>query len=61
MGYWEAYAEYADGERVLKKFPYREHGNYNLECERQYELETWLMEYHHSCTYYSVNYVEEDE
>jgi hypothetical protein len=35
---WNAVAEYADGTRVEKNFPYNEGGNYSAECERQYEL-----------------------
>ena len=36
---WNAIGEYADGTRVEKNFLYNEGGNYNLECERQYDLE----------------------
>ena len=32
---WYAVAEYADGTRIEKYFPYHENGNYNAECERQ--------------------------
>ena len=31
---WYAVAEYADGTRIEKYFPYHENGNYNAECER---------------------------
>lgn len=55
---WEAVAEYANGSRIEKKFPYNEGGNYMLENERQYEIECWLLERHPDCTYYSVCYVE---
>jgi len=41
---WNAIGEYADGTRIEKNFLYNEEGNYNLECERQYNLECWLIE-----------------
>ena len=41
---WNAIGEYADGTRIEKNFLYNEEGNYNLECERQYDLECWLIE-----------------
>ena len=56
---WNAVAEYADGTRIEKKFPYREAGKYQAECGRQYELEAWLIERHDGCTYYSVSYMED--
>lgn len=56
---WIARAEYADGTSVEKRFPYHEHGVYERECERQYELECWLIERHDGCTWYSVDYEEE--
>jgi hypothetical protein len=56
---WEARATYEDGTEVCKYFPYNENGNYTAECERQYELEEWLLGYHDGCTWYSVTYVEE--
>ena len=56
---WNAVAEYADGTRIEKNFPYYEDGNYQAECERQYELEAWLIERHEGCTFYSVNYIED--
>lgn len=56
---WNAVAEYADGTRIEKDFPYNEGGNYNAECERQYELEAWLIEQHEGCTFYSVSYTED--
>ena len=40
---WNAIGEYADGTRVEKNFLYNEGGNYNLECERQYDIECWLL------------------
>lgn len=55
---WIARAEYEDGTTVEKSFPYRENGDYNAECERQYELECWLIEGRDSVpTWYSVDYV----
>lgn len=56
---WFAVAEYADGTRVEKSFPYREGGNYHAECERQYEIEAWLIGRHDGCTFYSVIYEED--
>lgn len=55
---WIAVAEYADGTRIEKKFPYSEDGNYNKECEKQYELEEWLIGQHDDCVFYSVSYEE---
>lgn len=56
---WNAVAEYADGTRIEKNFPYYENGNYQAECERQHELEAWLIEQHEGCTFYSVSYIED--
>lgn len=56
---WNAVAEYADGTRIEKNFPYNENGNYNAECERQYDIECWLMLQHEDCIFYSVAYVED--
>ena len=56
---WNAVAEYADGTRIEKNFPYHEAGNYPAECQRQYELEAWLIGQHEECTYYSVSYMED--
>ena len=50
---WEAMAEYEDGTRIEKTFPFYER-NYHEECQRQYELECWLIERHEGCTFYSV-------
>ena len=58
---WYAEAEYSDGTYISKLFPYRENDNYYLECERQHDLEAWLIEEHDGCTYYSVSYVDEEE
>ena len=57
---WNAVAEYADGTRIEKYFLYHENGNYNVECERQYDIECWLLQQHEDCTFYSVVYVEEE-
>ena len=56
---WNAVAEYADGTRIEKNFPYCENGNYHAEVERQYDIECWLLSQHDDCTYYSVVYVED--
>lgn len=57
---WEAIGRYADGTEIVKYFPYRENDNYRRECERQYQLECWLIEAHDGCIFYSVGYVEEE-
>lgn len=57
--YWEAIAEYDDGTRIEKRFPYHEGGNYEQENERQYQLEEWLLQAHDGCTFYTINYVQE--
>lgn len=60
---WNAVGEYADGTRIEKNFPYYEEGNYNLECDKQFQLENWLIgqgENHGGCIFYSVCYVDED-
>lgn len=57
---WVARAEYEDGTSIEKAFPYLENGNYSAECERQFELECWLIEGRNSApTWYSVNCEEE--
>ncbi len=56
MGYWVARGKYADGTTVEKRFRYQEDGDANLEAERQYELEAWLIERDKECTWYSVEY-----
>ena len=58
---WLARAEYSDGTSVEKAFAYREGGNYEAECQRQYELECWLIEEHEGCTWYSVDYIADFE
>lgn len=55
---WLAEAEYADGTSISRYFPYNENGNYNLECERQYQLECWLIERNPECVWYSVKYID---
>lgn len=59
MGFWLAIGRYDDGTEIEKKFPYLENGNYNAEEQRKYELESWLIEQHEGCNFYSVDYVEE--
>lgn len=61
MAAWVARAEYADGTSIEKRFPYSEGGNYSAECDRQYELEDWLIQRHDGCTWYSVDYVDYEE
>lgn len=56
-GHWNARAEYADGTVIDRDFAYREKGNANLENERQYSLECWLMDQHDDITWYSVDFV----
>ena len=56
---WNAVAEYGDGARIEQNFPYHEEGNYQAECERQHEIEAWLISRHEDCTFYSVTYIEE--
>lgn len=56
---WIAVAEYADGTRVEKSFSYDENGIYQAECERQYEIESWLISKHPDCIFYSVSYTED--
>ena len=56
---WNAVAEYADGTRIEKNFPYNESGNYQAECERQYDIECWLMSQHEDSIFYCVGYVED--
>ena len=56
---WEAIAEYANGIRIEKYFPYYENGDYEAECKRQYELETYLIGLYDNCIYYSVANVKE--
>ena len=54
---WEARATYEDGTEIEATFEYCEDGNYEAECQRQYEIECWLIEQHEGCTWYSVDYV----
>lgn len=59
MYYWVAKARYDDGTSVVRKVPYAEDDSYDRECDRQYELECWLLSYHPGCTWYSVDVEEE--
>ena len=55
---WEARAEYADGSTVSRLFAYDETAP---EEDQQYNLECWLIERRPGCTWYSVNYIEQEE
>ena len=57
---WEAYAEYSDGTRVRKLFSSTSN-SYSGECEEQYNLECWLIGKHDGCTFYTVNWISEEE
>lgn len=50
---WFCVAEYEDGTRIEKTFPYFG-GSIREDDQRQYDLECWLIERHEGCTYYSV-------
>lgn len=56
---WLAEARYEDGTEVRKEFVYNEDGNYYRECDREYELEAWLIGLHDGCIWYSVVYTED--
>lgn len=58
---WEAVADYEDGTHIEKLFTYNENDNYSKECERQHELEEWLLQKHEGCTFYSVACVEAED
>lgn len=59
---WRACAEYDDGSEVDKFVPYTAHGNYEKECEEQYDIERELIEVEgKTCTFYSVEYWGEEE
>ena len=60
MEYWNARATYADGTEIDQNFPYTANGNHIKESEEQYRLEAWLLEKHEDCTWYSVDYVNDD-
>lgn len=60
MEYWNARATYADGTEINRKFLYTAGGNPAKESEEQYHLEAWLLEEHEGCTWYSVDYVNDD-
>ena len=52
---WEARATYADGteiEEYFKEFPSLS------EEDQQYNIESYLIEAHPGCTWYSVNWVD---
>lgn len=55
---WQVRAEYADGTKVFELFPYSEH---MTEGDQQWHLESWLIDRHPGCTWYSVNYIEIEE
>ena len=57
-GKWVARATYADGTEIEKTFAYTANGNYEKECEEQYNIECWLLNKHDDCTWYSVDYEE---
>lgn len=54
---WEAVAEYSDGTSVRRLFQYSATVNEN---QQQYDIECWLLDRHPGCTFYSVNYIEEE-
>lgn len=56
---WYAVARYEDGTEIERYFPYNEDDDYERECDRQYELECWLIEQHEGCVYYSVGFTPE--
>ena len=57
MNMWEAIAEYSDGTKIRRLFYYR-HGV--SESEQQYDIECWLLGRHEGCTFYTVNYIQEE-
>ena len=52
---WEARAEYSDGSTIDRFFD-----GTGTE-EEQYNLECWLIEQEKECTWYSVNWIFDDE
>ena len=54
---WEARATYADGTEICQYFA----DNGNNENDQQYELKCWLIERDKVCTWYSVNWIDEDD
>lgn len=61
---WEAYAEYEDGTRIRRYFKSTcgtYESNYKSESEEQYELEEWLLCEHDGCTFYTVNWINDEE
>lgn len=55
---WEAVADYADGTSIKRLF---EPKPWKTEQQDQYEIECWLIERHPGCTFYSVNWIFEEE
>lgn len=55
---WEARAEYEDGTTIERLFADQPDVDDN---EMQYRLESWLICKHPGCTWYSVNYIYEEE
>lgn len=56
--YWEAKADYRDGTTVEILFDYNEQVEDDVQ---QYEIESWLIERHPGCFWYSVNFVCDEE
>lgn len=56
---WEARAEYADGTEYYCCYPSESTGT-KSEQEEQHALEEMLIRRHPDCTWYSVNWVEEN-
>lgn len=54
---WEAYAEYSDGTSVRRLYAYQDRISDN---DQQYNLECWLIGRHPGCTFYTVNFIEEE-
>ena len=61
MGAWEARAEYADGTTVERIIPVTEFNPHSTDSEQQYAIEEWLLTYRDGCTWYSVNWRDDDE
>lgn len=55
---WEARAEYEDGTTVERYFESDPRKN---ESDEQHEIEEWLIGRHDGCTWYSVNWIVEEE
>ena len=54
---WEARAEYADGSKVERYFT----DDGRPDAEQQYDIECWLIERDKECTYYTVNWINEED